>query len=181
MNTIITQEEGRHLESLFLGAVRGFVEALYNFSEPEFNRVPFEGSWSAAGVGSHINKSMLYIHQVLTGATSDARRDPKVFIPALRQMMEDMHIKSRSGAALLPDLTFTTRQEVREKLTGTEQLLLLDIQSLNLSKICTALEFPGMGQLSVFELGSFSAFHIIRHRKQLQCIHYSLQHPQASV
>lgn len=175
MEEIINEEKTAALESLLLAAVKSFVESMYAFKESAFNVVPFEGSWTAAETGDHINKSMQFIHQIVEGDVIPVKRNPEQYIPALKQMMEDMTAKGKSAAELLPDEKFISRAEMRNELTGTEQLLLNDVRTLDLSLICQAMEFPGVGYLTRFELLSFAAFHVMRHTRQIQNIYKALQ------
>lgn len=174
MQTAISTEKIVQLKTMLSEVVRSFVETMYAFKEPEFNRIPMEGIWSAAQVGSHVNKSMRLIHQLVEGKVTPVQRKVDLHIEALRQMMEDMEAKGKSAKELLPGLAFSTRTERRDELTEAQMLLCHDIESKDLSVICDGLDFPGLGQLTRYELINFAAFHIIRHAKQLHAIHKAL-------
>lgn len=171
----INEEKRTALESLLQEAIKSFVESMYAFKESAFNVAPFAGSWTAAETGNHINKSMQFIHQIVEGEVVPVNRNPEQHIPVLKQIMEDMATKGKSAPELLPDERFISRAEMRNDLTETEQLLLGDIRGLDLSLICQAMEFPGVGYLTRFELLSFAAFHVIRHTRQIQNIYKLLQ------
>lgn len=176
-----SENNKRQLESLILDTIRLFVESVYELKESEFNRVPFEGSWSPAEIGSHIKKSLEFIHQIVEGEVVATDRDPGQYIPELKKMMENMTAKSKSATELLPDSTFTFRTEVRNDLTAAEQLFLSDVQNLDLAMICKSMEFPGIGYLTRSELIHFAMFHTARHARQLQNIKNVIQEQNAAI
>lgn len=170
----INEQKSEALEAVLLDAVKSFVESIYMFTESAFNVVPFTGSWTAREVSSHVSKSMRSIHQAIVGNVIPADRDPEQFISVLEQMMKDLSVKREAAARLLPDESPKTRADLRNELTEVEQLLLKDVRGLDLSVICTGMEFPGLGYLTRFELISVAAFHTRRHIRQLQNIYKAL-------
>lgn len=181
MAYVINEEKTTQLKTLLLDAIKSFVESVYEFNESLFNLMPFEGSWSAAEVGSHVYKSTAFIHEIANGEVTAVNRDPEQFIVPLKQMMEDMNAKGKSATVLLPESRVISRTDIRTDITQIEQLLLKDVQELDLTKLCTAMEFPVIGYLTRFELISFAAFHITRHTMQLQNIHKALQDKKATI
>lgn len=174
-NWRISSKQKDLLEQHLKAAIRNFVEGLYAFDEAAFNRIADVNSWSAAQIGSHINKSMQFIHQVVTDKTSQAQRNPAAHIEVLKAMMENMHTKGKSAAQLLPSPDFLTRTSMRNEVTDATQLLAGDIQTLELSSICDAMNFPTVGFLSRYELISFAVFHIERHTRQLAATYAAMQ------
>jgi len=174
-NRSISPDERALLEQHLTVSVRHFVEALYEFRESIFNRAPEINSWSAAQIGSHVIKSMVYIHQVVTGETSEVQRDPEMYVGELKSIMENGDIKSTSADILMPSPDFLMRTQIRQELTAAMLHLITDISTLNLSVLCKAMQFPQIGCLTRYELISFAIYHIERHTRQLANVLQALQ------
>jgi hypothetical protein len=174
MVTSITQEQKSQLETQFLEVVRRFVEAMYDFDETVFNQRIEADTWSAAQVGSHVVKSLAFIHQQVNGAVQMCPRAADENIDVLKRAMEDMSVKGKSAEILRPGAELTSRTRIRIDITNAEQALLKDINGLDLSQECQDMDFPGLGKLTRYELISFAGFHTDRHRKQLLNMHRAL-------
>src|SRR5690606_11836193 len=90
------------LAQLLSDAVQQLTTTVFSFSEADFNRVPFSGSWTGAQVTAHVIKSSVFIHQIINGATEHTLRNPETHIPYLSDLMANMDVKGISAANLLP-------------------------------------------------------------------------------
>jgi len=174
MTAIFTAHKKEQLEADFLATLRHFVEAMYEFDETVFNQALDSNTWSGAELCSHVVKSLEFIHQKVNGIVRPCERNMEEHITVLRQMMEDMDAKGKSAEILLPAPGFKSRTEMRIALTQAAQALLKDIKTLELTALCQDMDFPGLGQLTRYEVICFAAFHMDRHRRQLLTIHHAL-------
>ena len=62
--------------SEFYNITKEFLDSLSAFGETDMNRSPRTGSWTAAQVGRHLQKSYHGIAQLLNGPSVPTARDP---------------------------------------------------------------------------------------------------------
>lgn len=158
------------LEHLFRKTVQHLSETIDSFSEANFNTIPFAESWTPAQVAEHALKSFALIHQTVNGSVTDTTRNPEEHIGFLKKIMEDMNMKTKSAANILPGDRPLSRSTVKEELSKCAINLIEDIRQLDLSQTCMAFEFPGLGYITRYEMLSFAAFHAQRHIHQLKNI-----------
>lgn len=144
-----------------------------SFDEIYFNKIPFEGSWTAAQVSEHVSKSLEGINKAVNAQTQPTERDIRQYIAGLRDMMYDFSVKTKSAPNLVPGDEPTTKAEMKSRLKQNNEDILRSIHELDLSEICVSSEFPGIGYLTRLELISFAAFHAQRHIHQLKNIKQS--------
>lgn len=171
MEQMIHPTKAVALEELLSNAVGQLQNVVASFKEADFNRIPFDGSWTAAQVAEHVLKSMTLIHQMLNGPAEQTVRTPEEHIPYLQEIMADMSVKTQSAPMLLPGDGPFSRTEIQERLTAGQNNFLTDIRQLDLSQTCTTFEFPGIGLMTRVEFISFTAFHVQRHCQQMKNIH----------
>lgn len=171
MEQIMNQSETQTLKKLLQEATDHLAATVKTFEAADFNRIPFEGSWSAAQVSEHLLKSMALIHHMVNDTTAPTLRDMKEHVPYLREIMEDMKTKAQSSPELLPGDQPINQQDILEQLAQHRDNILEDIHDLDLSETCTSGEFPGIGYITRLELISFAAFHTGRHIRQMENIY----------
>lgn len=66
-------------------AVEELLKAIERFDQAEFNKVPFEGSWTADEVAEHVFISASGVLRGLSGTKGYTQRDPSQFVPNLRE------------------------------------------------------------------------------------------------
>lgn len=171
MEQIIKSVKAEALEELLTHTVGQLSITIASFDEADFNRIPFEGSWTAAQVAEHVLKSMTLIHQMLNGSAEQTTRNPEAHIAYLQEIMANMAVKAQSAPMLLPGEQPLSRSQIQERLMTAQDNFLADIRQLDLSETCTTLEFPGVGLMTRIEFISFAAFHAGRHCRQIENIH----------
>jgi len=144
-------------------------QLLSAFNEAQLNTVPFEGSWTAAQVASHICKagdcSLLY------GPAEASDRQPDEKVPAVKSLFLNFDIKMTAPDMILPDKEYRPKDAVLKDVTVIWDKLANAASTLNLTEVCTSFEVPGFGPFTRFEWVSFITIHTQRHIHQLQRIH----------
>src|SRR3954467_10976656 len=72
------------------------------FSPDEFNKIPFEGSWTGGQVAEHLFKSEARLPKVLGSASKPAERDPFEKTGLLASVFLDFDAKFNSPEFILP-------------------------------------------------------------------------------
>jgi hypothetical protein len=140
------------------------------FTQEEFNKIPFEGSWTAGQVAEHLFKSESNIPKVLRGNSKKTERDPLQHVDIIRKVFLDYNIKMQSPEFILPsgseknkDLFIKSFEETRKELKALAE-------TLDLNKTFTDFSFPQLGTLTGWELFCFAVCHSKRHIRQMKII-----------
>ncbi|RAJ83675.1 DinB family protein [Chitinophaga dinghuensis] len=143
-------------------------DIISSFTTEQLNTVPFEGSWTAAQVAEHIEKSvspgMLY-------GTVENRTQQEDKLQGIRQVFLNYDIKMKSPDFILPSDKIHTKEELLADVSSRWQQLKEAAQTLDLSATCVDFEIPGIGYLTRYELIGFFVVHTTRHIHQLKNIH----------
>jgi hypothetical protein len=158
------------LISEFEETTKDLFATLSLFSHEEFNKIPFEGSWTAGQVAEHLFKSESNIPNVLKGNSEKTERDPLQHVDTIRRVFLDYTIKMQSPEFILPsdseknpDIFIKGFQETRKELKTL-------VKALDLNKTFTNFSFPQLGTLTGWELFCFAVCHSKRHIRQMKII-----------
>jgi hypothetical protein len=148
---------------------------LSSFTQEEFNRIPFEGSWTGGQVAEHLFKSESNIPRVLQGSSKETERDPFEKASTIRTVFLDYTIKLKSPEFILPsddpkDKNFFIKgfEETRKKLRNL-------IETKDLYRTFTNFPFPQLGELTGWEWICFAVCHSKRHIRQMKIISEKLK------
>jgi hypothetical protein len=148
---------------------------LSSFTQEEFNRIPFEGSWTGGQVAEHLFKSESNIPRVLQGSSKETERDPFEKAGIIRTVFLDYTIKLKSPEFILPsddpkDKIFFIKgfEETRKKLRNL-------IETKDLYRTFTNFPFPQLGELTGWEWICFAVCHSKRHIRQMKIISEKLK------
>lgn len=144
-------------------------QLLRSFSEEQLNTVPFEGSWTAAQVASHICKAGDC--GVLYGTTVPSGRQPDEKIPAVKSIFLNFDAKMISPEFIRPDEGHLPKESVLKDTAATWEKLTTAANTVNLTEECTSFEVPGFGPFTRLEWIQFINIHTQRHIHQLQRIY----------
>ncbi|MBV8252600.1 MAG: DinB family protein [Chitinophaga sp.] len=142
-------------------------ELLSAFTTAQLNMVPFEGSWTAAQVAEHIQKSVSA--DILYG-TVEKRAPQEDKLEGLSQVFLNFDIKMKSPDFIVPSDRFHQKEELLTDLHDRWLKIKEAAQTLDLSLTCTDFEIPGVGYLTRYELIGFFVVHTTRHIHQLKNI-----------
>lgn len=140
------------------------------FDAVRINIIPFEGSWTAGQVVQHTIMSNSGFLEMLNGAVVDTGRPVDLIVPDIEIDFLNFATKMKSPESLIPENklyepVFLFRQ-VQQIYLNIRRV----IDNLDLTKTCTAFEFPGYGYLTRMEAVYFVICHTKRHNHQLKNI-----------
>ncbi|MGN6568056.1 MAG: DinB family protein [Flavipsychrobacter sp.] len=163
------------LEMELENTLNDFINTLKLYSAEQLNTVPFEGSWTGGQVAEHIIKSLENFAAVINGNVSDPGRPIDAKCAAIRGMFLDFDTKFNSPQFVLPVAPDHDKKTVVEKLLIIKHEMLPTLSAVDLSKLCTQVEFPGFGYLTRLEWFTFFAVHTQRHTRQLKNIYTAVR------
>lgn len=151
---------------------RGVLESIAQFSQAQFNAVPFAGSWTGGQVSDHLLQSISGIPGLMEGntqPTGDRKGDEKVMV--IESIFLDFDTKMSSPDFILPGPGPHDRNELLHGFRTALDELAVKARTLDLSYTCTDFAFPGEGELTRWEWIAFAICHTRRHTRQLDRIH----------
>lgn len=84
-------------------AATEFTGLISSFTQKELNTIPFEGSWTAAQVGTHVLKSNKSIAQALNMESQPADRLPDERVEELKSVFLNFNTKLKSPDFIIPE------------------------------------------------------------------------------
>lgn len=151
------------------------LQTLSRFSNDEFNRAPFEGSWTAGQVAEHVLKSASGLPGVLGGSVKETDRDPDSLIPTLTSIFLDFSTKLKSPDFIIPSDGPHDKDEMITAMKKTMEKIQSTATAADLNKTCTSFPFPQIGEMTGLEWLFFSSAHSKRHTNQLKNIYSKLK------
>jgi uncharacterized damage-inducible protein DinB len=158
------------LFSEFEETTKDLFETLSLFPQDVFNKIPFEGSWTAGQVAEHLFKSESNIPKVLKGSSEETQRDVFANYEIIRNVFLDFTIKLQSPEFILPSNDKKDRNDFINRFRETRSELKTLIETLDLNKTFTNFSFPQIGYLTGWELLCFVVCHSRRHIRQMKII-----------
>ena len=167
--------ETLNTKQLFTSLGETWVELVYMISstnESRINAVPFEGSWTAAQLATHVIKSNKAITQGLHMEGKPAERNPEAGVPHLKKMFLNFETKFQSPEFIVPENKQYNKEAVVTALNRSIELLKEAGNKVNLAEI---INLPVFGEITKLELLYFVLYHTQRHIHQLKGILRVLQ------
>jgi uncharacterized damage-inducible protein DinB len=140
------------------------------FNQDEFNKIPFEGSWTAGQVAEHLYKSESGIVKALKGSSVPTERNPHQHIDLIQKIFLDYTRKLQSPEFIIPSNEPKNKDQFVEFFEETRRELDLLIANLDLDKTFTDFSFPQLGHLTGWECICFATCHSKRHIRQMKNI-----------
>jgi len=150
---------------------RDLLQVLSEFNNEQFNRLPFEGSWTGGQVADHLFRAERGAPALMTGNTKQTTRDPEQFVKPLDDVFLDFSTKLKSPDFIIPSDGPHDQAEYYKKFEVTRKNIQELAAKLDLTETCTEFDMPKIGQLTRFELLRFIVAHSKRHIRQLNNIY----------
>ncbi len=131
------------------------------------NKVPFEDSWTAAQLVTHIIKSNNGIVQALQMSGKPSERNPEAGVPKLKKIFLDFDAKYQSPAFIVPEKKDYNKDEVSAALQKSIEHLKQKRNKIDFTEI---INLPAFGDVTKLELLHFVLYHTRRHNYQLKNI-----------
>ncbi len=150
-----------------------FLEVLNSFDEKQINVVPETGSWTAAEVGEHILKATGSLGGALNTPGKKADRKWDEMVPKLEAIFLDFSTKLQSPEFIKPEIKDYKKEEL---ITNLKTAFKQGIEVGQQTELTELFLFPGLGELTKFELLNFVLVHTKRHTNQLEKIAAKVLH-----
>lgn len=143
------------------------IQLLGSFNDQEFNKIAFEGSWTAGQVAQHLKLANGNFGHVLNGNVENTVRSVDQHVASLKDIFLNFDVKYQSPEFILPKLQDYDRDKFLTEFEKVAKEISAAIQELDLTKTCMEFEFPGIGHLTRLEAVHFVIYHTQRHNHQL--------------
>ncbi|MEO6550670.1 MAG: DinB family protein [Ferruginibacter sp.] len=150
------------------------IQEVKSIPPEQINVVPFDGSWTAGQLAEHLVLSCGGFVELMNGPVEDTQRQPDQMVAKLKEVFLDYNLKMKSPDFIDPPVKNYDKEELINVLMEIKQKLDHSMQTLELSKTCTAFELPQMGYVTRIEAMAFVLYHTSRHLHQLKKIHDEL-------
>lgn len=156
-------------------ALSELLNAVELFDEIQYNKIPFENSWTAGQVVAHLSLSNNGFLDVLNAQVADTSRSIDEQKPQLKAIFLNFGNKMKSPDFILPQLKAYDREMQLSEIVKIRAGLIKAINDLDLSKTCISFPLPGLGNLTRLEAIYFVIYHTERHTHQLKEIYHFLK------
>ncbi len=167
-NTVNTKELFRALDATW----QEMLNLVSSTNGSKINAIPFEGSWTAAQLATHVTKSNKAIAQGLNMEGKTAGRNPEEGAPHLKKMFLNFDTKFQSPEFIVPENKLYNKEMVAASLKKSIEQLKDERIKVNLGEI---INLPVFGEITKLELMHFVLYHTQRHIHQLKGILRILQ------
>jgi len=150
------------------------LETINLFSKDQFNKIPFEGSWTAGQVCEHLFKSESGLPMVLKSNSQKITRDPGEKIPIIESIFLDFSTKLKSPDFILPSSEPKDKKILYGSIQSNRQEIRELIQSTDLTLTFPTYPFPQLGEFTGLEWLTFAICHSKRHTRQLKNIYTAI-------
>jgi len=154
-----------------LDELTGILEQL---TPEQFNKVPFEGSWTAGQLAQHLTLADGGLPALITGPVSDTHREPDQMVAPIAESFLNYEIKFESPDFIRPEIRDYDKDEMISGLKKIKADIAVAIGDTDLTKTCMAFAFPVLGNLTRYEAANFVIIHTTRHIHQLKNIYKQL-------
>lgn len=146
------------------------IQTVSLFTDEQFDKIPFEGSWTAGETAEHLEISDTGVTKILNDKTSKTERDPEKNIEVLKKIMLDFNSKMKNPSFNTPLNSTHDKQKLIALFMSNEEEQLKAIESKDLNESCISFPLPNMGVLTRIEWLYFNVYHKQRHIHQLKNI-----------
>ena len=148
-------------------AISQLVDLMLKVDESKINTIPYEGSWTAPQLLTHVTKSINGMANTMLWDAKPAERDPGERIEQLKTIFLDFSSKLKSPDFIVPEEAIYERQPVIEKLNESFNGFQVKASSANLYDLVEGLP---LGPITKLEIIHFVLFHTQRHLHQMKKI-----------
>lgn len=140
----------------------------------DLDRVPFEGSWTAAQLAEHIVLSLSSGISLINGDTQATDRAPDKYVKDVKDLFLNFDLKFKSAPIITPEDKDYDKEALTGELRSRFNNLINLAQTKDLTDTCLAAEFKGIGYLTGLEWAYQQVYHTQRHIQQLKDIQAGL-------
>jgi len=135
--------------------------------EDKINTIPYDGSWTAPQLLTHVTKSIDGMAKVMLMDAKPAERDPGERIEGLKKAFLDLSNKFDSPGFIVPEEGPYERQPTINKLNRSFNEFKENVNCANLNYLVEGLP---LGPITKLEIVHFVLYHTQRHLHQMKKI-----------
>ena len=144
-----------------------FLRSVSLFDENEINKIPFEGSWTAAQIAEHVTRSNIGITKELQKEGKTCDREPDAGVEQIKSIFLNFTKKLKSPEFILPTKNVYEKERLIADLKKSIDRLKEEGKQQDLFK---EIHHPIFGDVTKLELLHFVVYHTQRHIHQLKNI-----------
>jgi hypothetical protein len=146
------------------------VQLLSSLNQEEINKIPFEGSWTAAQVGQHLLLSENGMDGLLLTPTEKVDRKPDEKAGQLKDMFLDFSTKMKSPKFIVPEDKAYNKQELIQSLQDVKDKMLKAAAQADLAELAPLPDGHPLAGHTKLEIVHFITYHTTRHNRQIKNI-----------
>lgn len=146
------------------------IKTISSFTHEQFNKIPFEGSWTGGQVADHLAISDSGTTNLINAETHKTERDPEKNIEVLKNIMLDFNSKMKNPEFNTPSDGTHYKEKLIAQFKDNEEKQLAAIDEKDLTESCVSFPLPNLGVLTRIEWLYFNIYHKQRHTHQLKSI-----------
>ncbi|MDI3318560.1 DinB family protein [Pinibacter soli] len=152
----------------------GMLEMIQQFSQQQFNQVPFEGSWTGGQVAEHIYRAEKGCAKIWSGHVATTQRAPDANVEIIKNTFLDYTIKMHSPEFIIPSNGPHDKDAAHKAWKINREAMRKVAETMDLKATYTDFSLPGLGELTGQEWITFVYCHSTRHIRQLRLIYEKL-------
>lgn len=151
------------------------LQLLSSLNEEKINKIPFEGSWTAAQVVQHLYKSIRGMDELLYTPSQQADRNPEEKAQWLKDIFLNYENKMKSPDFILPEDKYYDQSELKDSLENAKDKMTEAAKNSKLEEMAPLPEGHPLNGITKLETLYFVTYHTIRHNHQMKNIREQLQ------
>jgi len=151
-------------------ALNETIYLLKGVDEKNINKIPFEGSWTAAQVGRHLYKSGVGSDALFAAAGEQSQRPADAGVAGLRNMFMNFEVKMKSPDFIIPEDKPFKKEPLINSLAEVKDKMIGAIKKADLNQVAQLPPGHPFYGSTKLELVHFYTYHTLRHNHQLEKI-----------
>lgn len=139
-----------------------------SLSENELNKIPFEGSWTAAQVARHLYKSEVGIDKMFYTLSKPVERAPDQKAAWLKELFLNFETKMKSPDFIQPEEQHYDKEILTNSLKAEKEKVLEAVNISNLNEEAMLGDDHPLKGSTKLEILHFLTYHTMRHNHQIR-------------
>lgn len=151
-------------------ALEETLQLLTSFTEEEMNKVPFEGSWTAAQVCEHLHKAETDMDKLLLAPSKPVERQPDERREELADIFLNFETKFQAPDFIIPEDKHYTMRELEVPMREIKDKMVAAAKAANLDELAPLPQGHPFEGATKLEMVYFTTYHATRHNRQIKNI-----------
>jgi len=151
-------------------ALNETIYLLKGVDEKNINKLPFEGSWTAAQVGRHLYKSGVGSDALFSALGEVPQRPADAGAESLRNMFMNFEVKMKSPDFIIPEDKKYEKEQLIASLAEVKDKMISAVKQADLNQVAQLPQGHPFYGSTKLELVHFYTYHTLRHNHQIEKI-----------